>query len=136
MEKITNREIFHSGVIIVESRLEQCYYDYTSGREELAFDRIAEVICDIEIECGISGNFELYLDEAIRIDETIAAKVSHQLMIVANGIDHSYDGPDKKFQNDLLIFATKITEKLVAINKWQTRIETGGHCVIVTPDEN
>ena len=135
MEKITNCEIFYSGVIVVESRLEQCYYDYTSGREELAFDRIAEVVYDVEVECGINENIEVYLDEAIRVNETTAAKVSRQLMIIVNGIC-AYKHPKKNFQEDLLGFAIKAAKKIATTANWQVRIESGGHCIIVTPDDN
>ena len=134
MEKVTNCEIFRSGVIIIESRLEHCYYDYTSGREELSFGRIAEVICDIEKECDLSGKMEYYLDEANRVDEIMSAKVSRQLVIVANGIDYSYENSEN-FQNDLFTFGIKIAKRLATISKWRARIETGGRCFIVTPDE-
>ena len=134
MEKVKEIEIFHSGVIIIQNRLEQCYYDYTSGTEALAYDRIAEVICDVEIESNVAGNFELYLDEAIRVGETLAASVDHQLMIVVNGI--RYNQPRQEFQNSILNFGINIAKALVTTGEWQVRIETGGQCVIVSPDEN
>lgn len=128
--RIKIHEIYCSSVIVVESRLERCYYDYVSGAEQLEFAQIAETICDVEDECRLN-NVEIYLDEAIQVCEATAAKTSRQLMIIVNGLC-----PKAKanFQNDILEFAAKLTERIAANKHWQARIETGGNCIIITPD--
>ncbi len=133
MEKIKEIEIFHSGVIIIQSRLEQCYYDYTSGTEALAYDRIADVICDVEVESGVSGNAELYLDEAIQVGETLAAGIERQPMIIVNSI--KYNQSKQEFESSILKFGVNIAKALVSTGDWRLRIESGGLCLIVCPDD-
>ncbi|MDO5480487.1 MAG: hypothetical protein Q4F58_02345 [Candidatus Saccharibacteria bacterium] len=134
MEKINILGIYRSGVITIESRLDQEYYEYTTGKEDLAYDRISEVICDIQAKLKTVGNFEIYLDKAIKIDEGSPTKPCHQLMVVVNGINRQYASDDIRFEEDLLKLATNLTIRLVSLDQHRTRVDSGHKCIIVTSD--
>lgn len=134
MEKINILGIYRSGVITIESRLDQEYYEYTTGKEDLVYDRISEVICDIQAKLKTVGNFEIYLDKAIKIDEGSPTKTYHQLMVVVNGINRQYASDDIRFEEDLLKLATNLTIRLVSLGQHRTRVDSGHKCIIVTSD--
>ena len=120
-------DIYNSGIIVVEGRLDQEYYDYTTGEEKLSYDRIAEIVCEAKTKLGISGDMETYLSEIIQAK---GGKAYRYLMIVANGVKRSYV-ERQEFQKDLDNLATRLAVSLITVGEYQIKIINEGQGIII-----
>ena len=124
---IKSIEIYNSGIIVIEGRLDQEYYDYTTGEEKFSYDRIAEIVCDTKVKLGISGDMETYLSEVVQAKD---GKACRYLMIVANGFKRAYV-KDQEFQKDLDHLATCLAASLITAGEYQIRLINGGLGIII-----
>ena len=134
--KLEHKDIHCSGVFIIESRLDQNFYDYTTGVENFDFGRIAEAILGVIDDNKMSDKIELHLDETIKIAPKSAAKFSRQLMVVVNGVDENYKKRGEKFQEEIMVMAAKIARRLVSKSHRRICVEIGGECIIVTDTDD
>lgn len=122
---IVSREVSNRGRIIVETRLDQGYYNYVTGSEDIALDRVAEALYSITDDKEIpSGGAEINLATMVLVgSEVIAANIPRLLVLDVTGFDARYE-QDIEFEKLLTIVGQKATQKLITGGGIRFKIET------------
>lgn len=126
---IALREITGRGKVIIESRLEPGYYDYTvGGFETIALDRVAEALFDITNDQEIlPGSVGINLSSTVIVgNEALAASIYHYLVLEVTAFDQGYS-KEEEFEKLLTTIGQKATKCLVMKTrggKSRFRVET------------
>lgn len=112
-----NKEIYQRGEIVVASRLSQEYYDYTTGTEALALNRISEALFDImSSPNGPLNDVEMRLKVTVPIGkEPYANKITQWPLIEVFGFNRLYEDINK-FEGCMQIIARDILDKIGSDN--------------------
>lgn len=128
---IISKEITHKGKIIIATRINQEFYDYTTGMEAFAYDRIAEELYDLVCDSDVPpGGVVMNLDHMIPIGaERSANHTPSWLVINITSLGNSFVIAEE-FENYLTLTVVKIVEKLINDTKgdrsWKAIIEADG----------
>lgn len=128
MERVSiiHKEITYMGRIIIATRLDQEFYDYTTGAEKFAFDRIAaelfELTCDIDTP---PGGVVMSLDSMVPIGAEIDAnRIPTWLVVRVTSVDRSFTLIEE-FEKFITLTAAKVMEKLIRKGSAKAAVEVG-----------
>lgn len=119
-----SREVENRGRIVIETKLDQGYYSYATGSEEIALDRVAESLYDLTtLDEILPGRVEISLTTIIAVGvEVAASKVSPYLVIEVASFDAGYED-DMKFEELLTIIGQRAATKLISRGSIRFKIE-------------
>lgn len=120
---IVSRDVANRGRIVIETKLDQWYYNYVTGSEEIALDRVAESLCDLtSLKEILPAGIEINLTSIVPIGELNSNKISGLLALEVVGFDSGYE-EDLDFSKILVILGQQAAARLISRGKVRLKVE-------------
>lgn len=130
---LRHEDVVQRGKITLECRLDPGFYNYLTGSETLALDRIAEALCGISSDRDNPfGGIYITLSSVVPVDyEVLASRIPSWLVINVTAVSKAFQLTEE-FEKYMSLTAHKAMDMLAKKGSKKATIEIGSDIYILT----